>query len=181
MSPSQTNRTHFHIKKPNFNLFLEGISRGLGMISERVKGFNRSSSNKKILDPQEPFLQRWNKIFVISCVMAVSLDPLFFYIPLVDAEKMCLSLDTKLEIIACVLRSLTDLLYVFHIVLQFRTGFIAPSSRVFGRGELVDDPKVIARRYLKSYFIIDVLSVFPLPQVSVVDYSAKHTPIDMVN
>lgn len=184
-SPSQTNRTHFHIKKPNFSWFVEGISRGFEMVSERVKGFNRSSpnssSNKKVLHPQEPFLQRWNKIFVISCVIAVSLDPLFFYIPLVDAEKMCLSLDTKLEIIACVLRSLTDLLYVFHIVLQFRTGFIAPSSRVFGRGELVEDPKVIARRYLKSYFIIDVLSVLPLPQaVILVVIPSVNAPISLV-
>ncbi|KAJ8748558.1 hypothetical protein K2173_003459 [Erythroxylum novogranatense] len=122
---------------------------------------------KRILHPQGRFLQKWNKIFVLACVIAVSIDPLFFYIPVVDANEKCLGLDKNMEIIACVLRSVVDALYVLRIVFQFRTGFIAPSSRVFGRGELVDDPKIIAVRYLKRYFIIDLLSVLPLPQVVV--------------
>ncbi|ONI23395.1 hypothetical protein PRUPE_2G186700 [Prunus persica] len=50
---------------------------------------------------------------------------------------------------------------------KFRTGFIAPSSRVFGRGELIDDPMAIAKRYLSSYFIIDILAILPLPQMVV--------------
>ncbi|MCI27420.1 CNGC5-like protein, partial [Trifolium medium] len=49
--------------------------------------------------------------------------------------------------------------------LQFRTAYIAPSSRVFGRGELVIDSVQIAKRYLRRYFIIDFLSVLPVPQV----------------
>ncbi|XP_042503747.1 cyclic nucleotide-gated ion channel 1-like [Macadamia integrifolia] len=124
-----------------------------------------SGSRKKILDPQGSFLQRWNKIFVLLCVIAVSLDPLFFYIPVVDGVNHCLGLDRKLEITASVLRSFTDIFYILHIIFQFRTGFIAPSSRVFGRGVLVEDPLAIAKRYLSSYFLIDILAVLPLPQV----------------
>ncbi|KAK1578322.1 hypothetical protein Q3G72_029351 [Acer saccharum] len=48
---------------------------------------------------------------------------------------------------------------------KFRTGFIAPFSRVFGRGVLVEDTWLIAKRYLLSYFLIDILAVLPLPQV----------------
>ncbi|KAL0412215.1 UNVERIFIED_CONTAM: Cyclic nucleotide-gated ion channel 1 [Sesamum latifolium] len=95
----------------------------------------------------------------------VSLDPLFFYTPVVDTKNFCLSLDENLEITACVLRSFIDIFYIFHIVLQFHTGFIAPSSRVFGRGELIEDRRAIAKRYLSSYFIVDILSILPLPQV----------------
>ncbi|XP_042503562.1 cyclic nucleotide-gated ion channel 1-like isoform X2 [Macadamia integrifolia] len=124
-----------------------------------------SESRKKLLDPQGPFLQKWNKLFVLSCVIAVSLDPLFFYIPVVDDNDKCLGLDKKLEITANVLRSFTDIFYILHIIFQFRTGFIAPSSRVFGRGVLVEDPLAIAKRYLSSYFLIDILAVLPLPQV----------------
>eukprot|EP00268_Persea_americana_P048077 TRINITY_DN504_c1_g2_i1.p1 TRINITY_DN504_c1_g2~~TRINITY_DN504_c1_g2_i1.p1 ORF type:complete len:611 (-),score=90.22 TRINITY_DN504_c1_g2_i1:217-2049(-) len=97
--------------------------------------------------------------------MAVSVDPIFFYIPVVDIDKKCLDLDHRLEIAASVLRSFTDIFYILHIFFQFRTGFIAPSSRVFGRGVLVEDPSAIARRYLSSYFLIDILAVLPLPQV----------------
>ncbi|KAL8160049.1 hypothetical protein V2J09_001586 [Rumex salicifolius] len=120
-----------------------------------------------ILDPQSSFLQKWNKIFVIACVLSVAVDPLFFYIPIIDDERKCLDLDTELMIAVCVLRSLTDLFYMLHIILQFRTGFISPPSRVMGRGELNKDPLAIAKRYLSSYFWIDVLSVLPLPQLVV--------------
>lgn len=155
------------------------FQRGLESGSDQVKRFTRSIrfcslkkfladdevSRNKILNPQGSFLQKWNKIFVLSCVIAVSLDPLFFYIPIVDDEKKCLDLDHKLEVTASILRSFTDLFYLSHIVFQFRTGFIAPSSRVFGRGVLIEDSWEIAKRYLSSYFIIDILAVLPLPQV----------------
>lgn len=153
------------------------FQRGLECGSERINSIRRSlksfsfrrnlekGSRKKILDPQGPFLQKWNKIFVLSCIIAVSLDPLFFYIPVIDKLKKCLSLDEPLQITASVLRSFTDIFYILHIIFQFRTGFIAPSSRVFGRGVLVEDSWAIARRYLSSYFLIDILAVLPLPQV----------------
>ncbi|MBA0853856.1 hypothetical protein Goshw_022921 [Gossypium schwendimanii] len=156
------------------NSFSEKLQRGVESGSERFKGIRRSfkscsfnrgfGSSKKVLDPQGPFLQRWNKIFLLSCIMAVSIDPLFFYVPVINDDKKCLVLDEKMEITASVLRSFTDIFYIIHIIFQFRTGFIAPSSRVFGRGVLVEDSLAIAKRYLKSYFVIDVLAVLPLPQ-----------------
>ncbi|KAH0670004.1 hypothetical protein KY289_024497 [Solanum tuberosum] len=123
------------------------------------------ASNKKVLDPQDQFLQKWNKVSILVCIFAVSLDPLFFYIPAIDNKNKCLDLDKTLKITACVLRSITDLFYIFHIILKFRTGFIAPSSRVYGRGELIEDSSAIAKRYLLSYFIVDVIAVLPLPQI----------------
>ncbi|KAG0483730.1 hypothetical protein HPP92_011814 [Vanilla planifolia] len=53
------------------------------------------------------------------------------------------------------------------MALQFRTAYIAPSSRVFGRGELVIDPAQIANRYLRRLFIVDFLAVLPFPQIVV--------------
>ncbi|KAL0290796.1 UNVERIFIED_CONTAM: Cyclic nucleotide-gated ion channel 1 [Sesamum calycinum] len=178
-SEGQSNRGLFQLRKPSFSPIVGGIRRAFDRGSERIKSLRirstdgghtrnnrlKSSPKNQVLDPQGPFLQRWNKIFVISCFIAVSLDPLFFYTPFVDAKNFCLSLDENLEITACVLRSFIDIFYVFHIVLQFHTGFIAPSSRVFGRGELIEDRRAIAKRYLSFYFIVDILSILPLPQV----------------
>ncbi|KAJ6344000.1 hypothetical protein OIU76_005688 [Salix suchowensis] len=152
------------------------------MVSERIRSLKKPlrfdsrgarrakepGPKKKILDPQGPFLQKWNKIIMIVCVLAVAIDPLFFYIPWISSKDKCLDVDKKMQTAACILRTLIDVLYVFRILFQFRTGFIARSSRVFGRGELVEDPKVIAKKYLTSYFIIDILSILPLPQVVVV-------------
>nr|AWN82508.1 cyclic nucleotide-gated channel 7 [Nicotiana tabacum] len=133
-------------------------------LSGRPKEVSAGSSRNKVLDPQEPFLQFWNKIFVLACIVSVAIDPLFFYISVVDIKRKCLDLDHSLKIPISVLRSVTDLFYIYHIILQFRTGFIAPSSRVFGRGELIEDSSLIAKRYI-PYFIIDILAVLPLPQL----------------
>lgn len=130
-------------------------------------------SGRKMFDPQEHFLQTWNKMFVLSCVISVSLDPLFFYVPVIDNNKNCLRLDRKLETLACILRLFTDVFYIVRIFFQFRTGFIAPSSRVFGRGVLVEDSWAIAKRYLSSYFLIDISSVLPLPQVRKVSWDLR--------
>jgi cyclic nucleotide gated channel len=92
-------------------------------------------------------------------------DPLFFYIPLIDGDKNCLYLDRKLARVASILRFFTDIFYLLHMIFQFKTGFVAPSSRVFGRGVLVEDTFAIAKRYLSTYFVIDFLAVLPLPQV----------------
>ncbi|KAL0417313.1 UNVERIFIED_CONTAM: putative cyclic nucleotide-gated ion channel 20, chloroplastic [Sesamum latifolium] len=70
-----------------------------------------------------------------------------------------------------VLRSMTDFIYLIHILLQFRLAYVAPESRVMGAGDLVDDPKKIARNYFFGYFLIDLFVVLPLPQKLSVYYS----------
>jgi cyclic nucleotide gated channel, plant len=133
------------------------------------------TSNKSMLDerksttgtlhPQGPFLQKWNRIFVISCIFAVSVDPLFLYIPVINDEKPCWYLDRKLEKAASVLRFFTDIFYILHIIFQFRTGFIASSHTTFGRSVLIEDRYAITKRYLSTYFFIDVFAILPIPQV----------------
>ncbi|XP_047337772.1 cyclic nucleotide-gated ion channel 1-like [Impatiens glandulifera] len=141
---------------------------------------NEGESKKKIFHPQGSLLLKWNKMFVLLCVIAVSLDPLFYYIPVIDAVKNCFTLDRDLQIIACVLRTFVDILYILRIIFQFRTGFITPSN-VLGRGELVEDPYAIAKRYLSSYFIVDILSILPLPQVVILIIPQfSNSPISMI-
>lgn len=172
-------RTSFGSFRIALSSVSEKFQRSLEFGSKRMKNIGKSwrsfsinsmlakgsESKRKVLDPQGPFLQKWNKIFVLSCVLAVSLDPLFFYVPIINDSKKCLDVDHRMEITACVLRFFTDVFYILHIIFQFNTGFIAPSSRVFGRGVLVEDTWAIAKRYLASYFFVDILAVLPLPQV----------------
>ncbi|KAF7826174.1 cyclic nucleotide-gated ion channel 1-like [Senna tora] len=187
---STDNRYNGKKFRPSVSAVLDTIRRRIDSGSEKIKSFRKSSTvhpvndgspkelapKSKILDPQGPLLQKWNKIFVITCVIAVAVDPLFFYIPVIDDSRTCLKLDGNLQIIASVLRTFFDLFYILRIIFQFRTGFIAPSSRVFGRGELVNDRWEIMKRYIYSYFIIDILSILPLPQVVVLAIipSLKH-------
>ncbi|KAK6123608.1 hypothetical protein DH2020_042640 [Rehmannia glutinosa] len=85
-----------------------------------------------VMNPHAKIVQQWNKFFVISCLFAVFLDPLFFFLLSVQ---------------------------------QFRLAYVAPESRVMGAGDLVDDPKKIARNYFFGYFILDFFVVLPLPQI----------------
>ncbi|XP_042029318.1 putative cyclic nucleotide-gated ion channel 8 [Salvia splendens] len=124
-------------------------------------------SEKRIFDPQDKSLVLWNKLLVMSCLLAVSVDPLFLYLPVFRPEKMCLHIHSSLAYTTTTLRTIIDVFYFARILLQFRTAYIAPSSRVFGRGELVIDPKEIASRYIHRYFFVDLFSVLPLPQVVV--------------
>ncbi|KAB5553457.1 hypothetical protein DKX38_010768 [Salix brachista] len=122
---------------------------------------------ERILDPASDVILKWNRIFLFSCLTALFVDPLFFYLPSVtNKEKSsCMDTDLNLGITVTCFRTFADVFSVVHILIKFRTAYVSPSSRVFGRGELVIDPKLIARRYLRSDFFIDLVAALPLPQV----------------
>lgn len=135
------------------------LSRVFSEDYERVK--------KKILDPRGPIIRRWNKIFLIACLISLFVDPLFFYLPVVQ-DDVCIDIGMTLEVVLTVIRSVADVFYMIQIFVRFRTAYVAPSSRVFGRGELVIDSSKIGERYLRKGFWIDVVAALPLPQVFLV-------------
>lgn len=161
-----------------------------GMInrSERLKSIGRvfqedlKNMSQKIFDPQDAFLMRMNRLFVMACIVSVAVDPLFFYLPAVTAtnSNTCIGFDRGLATGATAVRSAVDAFYLARIVLQFRTAYIAPSSRVFGRGELVIDSAAIARRYLRRFFVIDLLSVLPLPQIPIWNFLNRPKGADLL-
>ncbi|EEF44900.1 Cyclic nucleotide-gated ion channel, putative [Ricinus communis] len=119
----------------------------------------------QILDPDSDIVTYWNYVFLITSIVALFVDPLFFFLPYADADGVCLTNDASLAVLITYFRSFADLFFLLHIIMKFRTAFVAPNSRVFGRGELVMDAKEIARRYLRSDFVIDLAAALPLPQV----------------
>ncbi|XP_006846810.2 protein CNGC15b [Amborella trichopoda] len=133
-------------------------------VLSRVFSEDYERIRRKVLDPRGPSIHKWNKIFLVGCLVSLFVDPLFFYLPSTRTEA-CIEIGIILEIALTTIRTITDLLYMIHIYIQFRTAFIAPSSRVFGRGELVIDPMKIADRYLARGFFIDVIAALPLPQI----------------
>ncbi|XP_008225852.2 PREDICTED: cyclic nucleotide-gated ion channel 1-like [Prunus mume] len=55
------------------------------------------------------------KAFIISCI-AVSIDPLFFYIPVIDEKNKCLGIDKRLKTAALCLRALPDAAFALHTI-----------------------------------------------------------------
>lgn len=128
-----------------------------------------STIDKGILDPDSGVVMTWTRFFIFNCLVSLFIDPLFFYLPIIvvmdSTQKMsCTQVDQGLSKRIMILRTVSDLIYAVNIVTKFRTAFIAPRSRVFGRGELVVDGKEIAIRYFKSKFSLDLLAALPLPQ-----------------
>ncbi|KAI3917078.1 hypothetical protein MKX01_003527 [Papaver californicum] len=141
------------------------ISKSLkSKVLSRVFSEDYERANKKILDPRGSLIHLWNKMFLIACLVSLFVDPLFFFIPGAK-DDMCIEVGLGLEIFLTVVRSLADVFYIVQIYVRFQTAYVAPSSRVFGRGELVIDSKKIAAKYLAKDFWIDLVAALPLPQV----------------
>ena len=134
-------------------------------VLSRVFSEDYERVRRRILDPRGQTIHRWNKIFLVACLVSLFVDPLFFYLPLVR-DEVCINIGTTLEVILTIVRSAADVFYMIQIFMKFRTAYVAPSSRVFGRGELVIDPKKIATRYFFKGFWLDFIAALPLPQVS---------------
>ncbi|CAD5186803.1 unnamed protein product [Musa acuminata subsp. malaccensis] len=133
-------------------------------VKKWISGLN---SYFPIMNPHTKVVQQWNKFFVISCLIAIFIDPLFFFLLSVQKNNKCIVFNWSLATAIAVVRSLTDFIYLLHIILQFRLAYVAPESRVVGAGDLVDQPKKIVLHYLRGYFLLDLFVVLPLPQVMI--------------
>ncbi|KAG6420912.1 hypothetical protein SASPL_117456 [Salvia splendens] len=108
-----------------------------------------------VMNPHNGHVQRWNQFFVLACSFAVFLDPLFFFLLFVQQVSFLKQVDLAL----------------FILCSWFRLAYVAPESRVAGSGDLVDDPKLIARNYFRGCFAVDFFIVLPLPQASITGLS----------
>ncbi|TQE03843.1 hypothetical protein C1H46_010507 [Malus baccata] len=120
-----------------------------------------------------------NLIFVIACMVAISIDPLFLYIPIIDGESKCLGVDKKLRIVTLLFRSLIDITYIVHITYQIRQAIKSalPEDQSHPNEQTVTSSTwkskffdLFERRdktfeFSWTSIIIDVLAVLPIPQV----------------
>ncbi|KAJ6832844.1 putative cyclic nucleotide-gated ion channel 20, chloroplastic [Iris pallida] len=120
-----------------------------------------------IMNPHTKVVQKWNKFFVISCLVAIFVDPLFFFVLSAWKDTKCIVLNWSFAAAVAAVRSVTDFIYFLHMLLQFRLAYVAPESRVVGTGDLVDQPKKIAVHYLRGLFALDLFVLLPLPQVMI--------------
>ncbi|XP_027357570.1 probable cyclic nucleotide-gated ion channel 20, chloroplastic isoform X3 [Abrus precatorius] len=118
----------------------------------------------RVVNPHTKLVKQWNKILAICCLVAIFVDPLFFFLLSVHKENKCIVINSTMTTMLVVLRSINDSIHFLNIILQFRLAYVAPESLVVGAGELVDDPKKIAFHYLQTSFIVDLFVVLPLPQ-----------------
>ncbi|CAA7051276.1 unnamed protein product [Microthlaspi erraticum] len=136
-----------------------------------AKGWARrfaSSVNRRlpgIMNPHSKFVQSWTKFFALSCLLAIFIDPLFFFLILVQQNNKCIVIDWPMAKAFVAVRTLTDVLFSVNILLQFRLAYVAREPNVVGAGQLVDNPRKIARHYFRGKYFLDLFIVMPLPQI----------------
>ncbi|XP_042969422.1 cyclic nucleotide-gated ion channel 1-like [Carya illinoinensis] len=116
---------------------------------------------RKNLNSNGKFLKIWNAILLASCVYAIAVDPLFFFVLVINEDKKCLQFHNKIYFIAIALRSVADLISLANIIFEIRTSYLDKKKAELGEIEMVGN----AKRYLRTYFLVDVLAILPLPQV----------------
>ncbi|VVA12351.1 Hypothetical predicted protein, partial [Prunus dulcis] len=84
----------------------------------------------------------WRKIFVISCVISVIVDPLFLYIPIINQDLKCIDMDKALNKTAFALRAVADFSYFVDLLFRLK----------------------ISKTIWQSCILIDILALLPLPQ-----------------
>ena len=99
------------------------------------------------------FLRWYNEILVFCRAIAVSLDPLFFYVPVIKEDKKCVELNKVLWIIAIVSRSVADFIYLVHSVVK---------SKILNKSTPAKRRKSL---YFWSIFMLNILVILPIPQV----------------
>lgn len=158
-----------------FRRYLDGSStdKTTGVATATDEHPNYILLRYQILDPDSDIVAQWNRLFLVTCLIALFIDPMYFYTSSVGGPA-CLTSEVNLGIVITFFRTVMDLFFLLHMVLKFRTAYVAPSSRVFGRGELVMDARAIAKRYLKSDFVIDLAATLPLPQVCSNQFLSNH-------
>ncbi|XP_018086144.1 potassium voltage-gated channel subfamily H member 5 isoform X3 [Xenopus laevis] len=86
------------------------------------------------------------------------------------------SFKTKQNNIAwLVLDSVVDVIFLVDIVLNFHTTFVGPG------GEVISDPKLIRMNYLKTWFVIDLLSCLPYDIINAFENVDEETPTQHIH
>lgn len=75
---------------------------------------------RQIFDPNSDIVNRWNYVFLLTCLISLFIDPLYFFVPFVS-EKACMSTDDEAANAITVYRSLNAVFYFLHIIIKFRT------------------------------------------------------------
>lgn len=113
-----------------------------------------------LVDPKGKFKKTWESIKFVLLIYQ------FFYLPV----RMCLY-DNEISTFLYAFDKAIDCLLCIDIILNFFTP-------VYFMYELATDVKIIAKSYLKSWFAIDILSLFPFGEFF--DLVASDINLDLV-
>ncbi|KAJ6421590.1 hypothetical protein OIU84_028877 [Salix udensis] len=148
---------------------IHGGSDPISMKPTRCQNPSTKGPFGSILDPRSKWVQKWNRVSLLTRGIALAIDPLFFYALSLSIGKggaPCLYVNIGFAAIVTIARSCVDALHLWHLWLQFRLAYVSRESLVFGCGKLEWNARAIASHYVRSLkgFWFDVFVIMPIPQ-----------------
>jgi len=96
------------------------------------------------------FRAKWNWLILL----------LTFYTAVIVPYNVAFHNKTRDSLAILVTDAVVDVVFFVDILINFHTTFVSPA------GEVISDPRVIRLNYLKTWFIIDLLSCLPYDLVN---------------
>ena len=152
----------------------------VGAHQKREKKMKRqstiSSSRSSIYDMQQPTRKSFCESTIIhpfnplhtawDCVVCLILMLVLWYMPLTLAFDEIAENTTGLSIFI-------DIIFGIDMIKQFRTGYITVDDEI-----VIMDPVLIAKKYLKTWFLADFVSCMPI-DVIVISIMSASSPISV--
>jgi len=118
------------------------------------------NSSVKMMDTGSPFIRKWDNLTLILLLFTASVTP--FETAFVQSSEV-------IDILFLVNR-VVDLCFLYDMTIQVRTPY-----RDRNTGALVNDFNSVAKNYLKSWFALDFISIFPFELITWGQTSASTT------
>jgi hypothetical protein len=117
-----------------------------------------SDSAVTMMDTQSPFIRKWDNFTLILLVFTASVTPFeTAYENQCQSNSLFSFIESSEEIdILFLINRVVDLAFLYDMTIQVRTPFRDPKT-----GTLVSDFASVSKAYLKSWFAIDFISIFP--------------------
>ena len=154
------------IHAPTVNMFQSFASPGLGIVElSYEQSSEKSCCQIPIFLPLGRLITYWNFFLLILMIFSVVEIPYTF--SFIEYS----SPTDPLVIFGFII----DLCLLLDVFINFRTAYVHPYDEL----RIISDPKLIARRYLKSWFIIDILASTPFTYFILI--AAGDDPSDSTN
>ena len=97
--------------------------------------------------PDDPWKKRWDTVMLLACVATSLLTP--HHVAFYDMSSVEWLVG----------ESVIDFIFFVDIVLSFITVYYTSTE------EVIDDRKLIICSYLRSWFVVDVISILPIHHI----------------
>eukprot|EP00795_Rhopilema_esculentum_P006316 gene6316-11743_t len=134
----------FEPAETNVNLKIFGGDRGLAKEKQRMKAFGF------LIHPYSAFRNFWDLVVLLLLVSNMIILPVTITFFREDLSPVMVMFNV-----------VSDICFMADICLNFRTGYMAPGAGV----HIILKPKLIAKRYLRTWFWLDFISSLPFDYI----------------